>query len=461
MIRSLKKSLAGWGNYPVEECQVLRPEKAREVKEVPTAASGAEDPQDFIARGLGRAYGDAALNSGSGVVLQERLNHFLDFEAASGILTCEGGATFADIIDIFLPKGFFLPVTPGTKFVTVGGAIACDVHGKNHHRDGNISHFVESLELLLASGEVMNCSREENSDVFWATVGGMGLTGIILRAKLRLLPVSSAYLAVDYQRARNLDEALEKFSADDQYQYSVAWIDCLSKGDSLGRSVLIRGNHAVLDELSDEERYTPLLATKKGKKSVPFPFPDFALNPLSVKAFNTAYYAAHPDGHVIVDYDSFFYPLDAISNWNRIYGKRGFIQYQVAFPFSTSRAGLREVLEKISESGRASFLAVLKTFGEANEAPLSFPFAGHTLALDLPYSPDLPQFTAELDEIVLKHEGRIYLAKDATLSPEAFRKMYPRLEEFEEIKRRIDPDNKWRSSLSKRLKIAEPQGGAQ
>ena len=454
-MNSVSKPFAGWGNYPLEGCRAFRPEKASAQKEIVASENS------LLARGLGRAYGDAALNSG-GVVLQEKLGRFLEFDPNSGVLFCEGGATFADILQTFVPRGFFLPVTPGTKFVTVGGAIACDVHGKNHHRDGNISNFVESFDLLVASGEIVHCSREENADVFRATIGGMGLTGIIVRAKLRLLPVVSAFISVDYQRAPNLDAALEKFSDDDDYQYSVAWIDCLASGNSLGRSVLIRGNHAVADELDEAERYAPLRPPSKKKKSVPFPFPDFALNPLSVKAFNAAYYAAHPDGHAIVDYDSFFYPLDGINNWNRIYGKRGFIQYQVVFPLETSRAGLIQLLEKVAASGRASFLAVLKTFGPANDSPLSFPFAGHTLALDIPFSEDLPAFARELDEIVLKHNGRVYLAKDATLAPDHFRAMYPRLAQFEEIKARVDPDNKFQSSLSKRLRIGETKSeGAQ
>ncbi|HEX8833806.1 MAG TPA: FAD-binding oxidoreductase [Abditibacteriaceae bacterium] len=444
------RTLAGWGNYPTQECHVYRPEKRRDL----SALAATNDQRSFIARGLGRSYGDAALNDGAGVILQERLGRFLDFDPNSGVLSCEGGATFADILDTFLPRGFFLPVTPGTKYVTVGGAIAADVHGKNHHRDGTLAEFVLDFQLLLASGETILCSRDENPEAFWATIGGMGLTGIITKARLSLVPVTSAYISAHYKRAQNLDEALEQFDSDDQYQYSVAWIDCLASGDSLGRSVLIRGDHATHDEVFDDDCYHPLRVSHKKKKNVPLPFPDFALNPMSVKAFNAAYYASHPDGHALVDYDSFFYPLDAVQNWNRIYGKRGFVQYQVAFPTSTSRAGLVELLGKISASGRASFLAVLKSFGAQNNGLLSFPFAGHTLALDLPNSgDDLIPFMRELDEIVLRHDGRLYLAKDATMSPETFAAMYPRLNEFREIKNRLDPDERWASSLSKRLGI--------
>ena len=449
MINSATKKLAGWGRVPAEECRAFRPEKQRDLNAV------LGNPSTLVARGLGRAYGDAALNP-DGVVLQERLNRFHAFDETSGVLDCEGGVSFAEIIEIFLPRGWFLPVTPGTKFVTVGGALACDIHGKNHHREGTFSNFVESFDLLLADGRILPCSREENPDAFWATIGGMGLTGVITRLRFRLRRVTSAFVNVDYDRVENLDAALERFDQDDKYEYSVAWIDCLASGSTLGRAVLMRGRDAAIDELSTPAmQESPFALPTKKPKGVPLDFPDFALNPLSIKAFNAVYYAAHPTKNAIVDFNSFFYPLDAINNWNRIYGARGFIQYQVALPFKTSRAGLIELLEKISSSGHASFLAVLKTFGKANAAPLSFPFAGHTLALDIPWTPDLPAFVRELDEITLRHEGRVYLAKDALLSPENFRAMYPRLDEWQEVKNQLDPKHKFASSLSRRLKITE------
>jgi len=449
MPNSATKNLAGWGRVPTEECRTFRPEKQRDLHAL------LREPITLIARGLGRAYGDAALNP-SGVVLQERLNRFHAFDESSGVLDCEGGVSFAEIIEIFLPRGWFLPVTPGTKFVSVGGALACDIHGKNHHREGTFSNFVESFDLLIADGGVLRCSREENPDAFWATIGGMGLTGIITRVQFRLRHVQSAFVNVDYERVENLDAALERFDQDADYEYSVAWIDCLASGNSLGRAVLMRGRDASVEELSTPAaRESPFVLPAKKPKGVPLDFPDFALNPLSIKAFNAVYYAAHPTKNAIVDFNSFFYPLDAIGNWNRIYGARGFIQYQVALPFESSRAGLIELLEKISSSGHASFLAVLKTFGNANEAPLSFPFAGHTLALDIPMTDDLPAFVRELDEITLRHNGRVYLAKDALVSPENFRAMYPRLNEWQEIKNQLDPNHKFASSLSRRLKITE------
>jgi FAD/FMN-containing dehydrogenase len=446
-MNSIRKTIAGWGRFPRAECELFRPEKQRELQSL------TQERSTLLARGLGRSYGDAALNE-SATILQERFNHFLKFDDATGILECEGGVSLAEIIDVFLPRGWFLPVSPGTKFVTVGGALACDIHGKNHHAVGAFSNFVEAFDLLVASGETLRCSHTENAAAFWATVGGMGLTGIITRAQLRLLQVQSAYIKVETERLENLNATLSRFESDENYQYSVAWIDCLATGNSLGRAVLMRGHHAAPHELSTPgAQSAPLESPSKRSKIVPLDFPDFALNPFSVKAFNAAYYAAHPTKTSIVDFDSFFYPLDTIENWNRIYGARGFIQYQVALPRETSRAGLTQLLEKISSSGHASFLAVLKTFGKANAAPLSFPFAGHTLALDIPMTDDLPNFVRELDAITLKNNGRVYLAKDALLSPENFRKMYPRYEEWRAVKTQLDPDEKFTSAFSRRLEI--------
>lgn len=448
-MNSIRKTIAGWGRFPREECTLFRPEKQRELQAL------TQEQSTLLARGLGRAYGDAALNE-SATILQERFHHFLEFDEASGILECEGGVSLAEIIEVFLPRGWFTPVSPGTKFVTAGGALACDIHGKNHHAVGAFSNFVEAFDLLIASGETLHCSHEENAEAFWATVGGMGLTGILTRVRLRLLRVESAYIKVETERLENLNAVLNRFGSDDNYQYSVAWIDCLATGNSLGRAVLMRGHHAAPHELSTPKAQSaPLQAPQKKSKSVPLDFPDFILNPLSVKSFNALYYAAHPAQTSVVDFDSFFYPLDAIENWNRIYGARGFIQYQVALPHETSRAGLTELLEKISSSGHASFLAVLKTFGKANDAPLSFPFAGHTLALDIPMTDDLPNFARELDAITLRHSGRVYLAKDALLSPKNFRAMYPRYDEWRAIKTQLDPQEKFASALSRRLEITK------
>ncbi|MDF2441497.1 MAG: decaprenylphospho-beta-D-ribofuranose 2-oxidase [Abditibacteriota bacterium] len=443
-----QRELTGWGRYPRQRCRVARPEKRRELV---AAASDTEVP-NLIARGLGRSYGDAALNDASGVLLTEKLGRFLGFDAESATLHAEGGASLADIVNTFVPRGYFLPVTPGTRFVTIGGAIACDVHGKNHHRDGCFSEHLEEFELLLASSEVLICSRTQNPAAFWATIGGMGLTGVILSAKIRLMPIQTAFVRVSYARTKNLEETLAQLTRDAATRYPVAWLDCLATGSNLGRGVAMSGDLAGVDEVSGE----PLLLESGRRRAVPLDFPDFALNPRSVKAFNALYYAAHSEVQRVVSFERFFWPLDSVGGWNRIYGARGFIQYQCVLPPQTAPQGLRQLLDTVAASGRAPFLAVLKLFGEANAAPLSFPFAGYCLALDLPAAPGIVEFAQELDAITLNHGGRVYLAKDATLTPQSLRRMYPRLPEFEAVKAQLDPNWRFQSSLSKRLGI----GGA-
>jgi len=452
MPRYVTQQLCGWGNYPRQPCRVFRPEKPADGRAI--IQKGPAD--DFIARGLGRSYGDSAINAEQGVILTSRLNRFIDFDPATGILEAEAGVALADIIDVFLPRGFFLPVTPGTKFVTLGGAVAADVHGKNHHQAGSIGNFIVDFKLLTATGEARNCSRHENADLFRATMGGMGLTGVILSVRLRLAATDSCYVQVDYQRAANLDQALELFaSGDQQYRYSVAWIDCLATGAALGRSVLMRGNTLARADLPADLADKPLELPHKHHRSVPFNMPAATLNPLTVRLFNAVFYHRHKDQRQIVDFDTFFYPLDSTLHWNRMYGKRGFIQYQPAFPPQTARQGLVELLEALTSSRRASFLAVLKSFGPVGEGLLSFPFEGQTLALDLPYTgPDLLNFTRQLDAIVLKHGGRIYLAKDACLEPATFKAMYGQVDTFQAIRRQFDPDLKFNSSQARRLGLA-------
>lgn len=451
MIRSVKQTIAGWGNHPKERAHLFRPEKIKELQDI----LGSKEYPNYIPRGLGRSYGDTALNKGHGVILQTRLNRFLSFDPQTSILDCEAGVSFEEILEVFMPRGYFLPVTPGTKYVTVGGAIANDVHGKNHHKDGSMADHLLDFTLLTGTGDILQCSREQNSEVFWATIGGIGLTGIILTARIKLVSIDSAYIEVDYKKAGNLVDALELLAAtDDQYPYSVAWIDCISTGSSMGRSVLMLGKHAARDRVSGD----PLRVKSKMKLGMPMNIPSFVLNPLSIKAFNFAYYNKFKDQNgVLTDYDSFFYPLDAINDWNRMYGKHGFIQYQVVFPPETSRAGLTKILDKLSRAGRSSFLAVLKSFGERGEGLLSFPRKGYTLALDIPVrgGAQFFSFIEELDRIVLEHDGVIYLAKDSTMSPDTFRQMYPELDKFREIKSQLDPHRLFSSSMARRLHLVE------
>lgn len=443
-----RRLLSGWGRMAPAECAVYRPERLAALARTVAEAGDAS----LIARGLGRSYGDTAVNGGAGVVDMTRLDRMLDFDESTGTLSCEGGVSLSDILASLLPRGYFPPVTPGTKHVTVGGMIANDVHGKNHHRDGSISRYVERLELLTASGETLVCSPEQNAEVFWATTGGIGLTGIILSARLRLQRVPSAYMVVDYERAHNLEHALALIAASEKgHQYSVAWVDCLARGKRLGRAVIMGGRHAEADELPISRRGAPYAVAAKRVFSVPFNAPGFALNPVSISAFNMLYYARHPNrAGVVTDYETYFYPLDTVEHWNRMYGRAGFTQYQATLPFE-SGAGLVKLLERLSVSRRASFLAVLKCFAEAGPGMLSHPMPGYTLTLDIANRRGLIPFLHELDRILLDHGGRLYLAKDIATTASAFRQMYPRVDEFLAVKGRVDPGNRFSSNQARRL----------
>ncbi len=401
---------------------------------------------------MGRSYGDAALNADSGVIDLTRLDRLLSLDEETGILECEAGVGLGDILDAVLPLGLCLPVLPGTRFVTVGGAIASDIHGKNHHRDGTFSQFVEDLTLLTASGETVRCSPTQYRDLFWATVGGMGLTGVIVTARLRLRPVSTRYMAVDYRRLPDLDATLAAFeTADATRQYSVAWIDCLARGASLGRSVLMAADHARPDQVKDEG-----LDIRRGRArlSVPAATPAWVLNGLSVRAFNQLYYRVHRTrSDAVVRFDRFFFPLDGVAHWNRLYGGKGFVQYQAVVPMNGGVAAVQALLERLSASGRPSFLAVLKRMGPEGEGLLSFPMEGYTLSLDIPRRRGLGRLLAALDRIVLEAGGRLYLAKDASLAMGAFKTMYPGLERFRSVKVALDPGGLFSSSQARRLGI--------
>lgn len=440
-------TLSGWGRYPRSSCAVYRPERAWEL----TRLFDLQAPT-LVARGAGRAYGDAALNHTGAVVDLQRLNRILSFEP-SGLVHCEAGVTFADLIAVFLPRGFFPPASPGTKFVTLGGALAADVHGKSHHREGSFARHVSGFKLLLPSGELRTCTPEDR-DLFLATAGGMGLTGIITELQLRLQPVSSAYLSVETLPARDLDQALELFDRVDSRQFSMAWIDCLSRGRAMGRAIVMAGDFAPLQALAPPAREHPFQIPKRTRHRLPIDLPGLVLNSISVRAFNEIYYRMQRRGAGtrISDYDSFFYPLDSIDQWNRLYGRRGFLQYQCVWPLEYGRAGLIELLEAISRSRRGSFLAVLKRFGP-QEGILSFPMAGYTLALDFPMRRGLLEFLERLDDLVVAHGGRVYLAKDARLRPARMRQMYPELPRFRAIRDRVDPDHRLASTLSRRLEI--------
>ncbi len=443
--------LSGWGRYPVIKSYLQRPEKVSDLTKILEQSR----ETSVLARGKGRSYGDAALNAKGSTILTQRLNLMLSFDERTGLLRCEAGVTMKEILETFVSRGWFPVVIPGTKFVTVGGAIAFDVHGKNHHRDGAFSRHLHSLKLILASGETVECSRDKNSDLFWATVGGMGLTGIITEAEFFLRRISTAYIKTHNIKAKNLDEALALFEQfEPQYQYSVAWIDCLASGKSLGRSILMFGNHACLEDLYLKQQAKPFEIKSKGSLKAPFDFPAGLLNRYSMSAFNALYFAKQRSREVrsVSDYDSFFYPLDFLWDWNRLYGKRGFIQYQCVLPTQVSREALSKILQLCSVKGWGSFLAVLKRLGPES-GWLSFPMSGYTLALDIPMKPGLDRFLYQLDELVIQYGGRVYLAKDARLSASAFRAMYPNFEQWLEVKSKVDPDNYFSSALSQRLEI--------
>jgi decaprenylphospho-beta-D-ribofuranose 2-oxidase len=445
---TLIKPLSGWGRYPVQSCELERPERYADLR--PSSAC-------LITRGQGRSYGDAALNENGRVMLTERVNRLSDFDVNSGILRAEAGVTLADILPVIVPKGWFLPVTPGTKYVSLGGCVAADVHGKNHHHVGSFGDHVLSLELILADSSRLTCSPAENSELFWATVGGMGLTGIIGEVTLQLIAVQSAHMMVRHHAANSLQQLfahLENPALDDDY--SVAWIDSSSEGKNLGRGIAMFGHHAGAHEIPADFRDAHTIKPTR-THSIPCDLPGWVLNPLSIGAFNARYYQRESKKQqpFLTSYDPYFYPLDVLHNWNRLYGKRGFVQYQCVIPQHTAFDGIKALLQELSDSRRPSFLAVLKRFGAQGRGMLSFPMAGYTLALDLPIRDEgLFVLLNKLDEIVLEHGGRVYLAKDARLAATSFRAMYPRYEEWLRIKNAVDPQNKFSSSLARRLKIS-------
>jgi len=403
----------------VLEANVAEPSDQNEIRKY---ISG---QKNVIARGNGRCYGDSSL--GENIVSTLKLNRILSFDEENGTLECESGTLLSEILDVIVPRSYFLPVTPGTKFVTLGGAIAADVHGKNHHCEGSFSNHVIHLDLLQADGEVVRCSPDANPDWFWQTCGGMGLTGVILSAKFRLKAIETSYIRQTTYKASDIERVMQLFDDSENYNYSVAWIDCFAKQRALGRSILRLGEHAEINELPAHLRRDPLRLAAKGGISVPFHFPSFSVNRLTVKTMNLVYYHRERSTptEALQHFDKYFYPLDGIQNWNRAYGRKGFLQYQCVLPKEKSFDGLKAILEKIGRSGMGSPLAVLKLFGPPDpNAVMSFPMEGYTLALDFKVAPSVFALLNELDEIVLKNSGRIYLAKDARMSREMFHSTY-------------------------------------
>ena len=452
-----RQSLTGWGNTSAGVADVRwttatrLPEHLAEATRV--VGRGA------LLRGLGRSYGDAAQNSGGIVFRLDDSVHDVVVDAAAGTVTSGGGVSLDELLRELIPRGWFVPVTPGTRFVTVGGAIASDVHGKNHHRDGSFGSFVTSIRLLLADGSVCDVGPDRNAELFWATVGGIGLTGAILAATFRVLPIATSMMAVDTERIDDLDTLMATMAANDhRYRYSVAWVDPLATGPRLGRSVLTSADHATAGQLSGPRRHEPLAYRGATRASVPDLVPGRGvINRLTVKAFNELWFRKaprHREGE-LQTVPAFFHPLDAVGAWNRVYGRRGMIQFQFVVPEDRDDV-IRAVLAAVSANGTPSFLAVLKRMGDADPAPLSFPMRGWTLALDVPAADrGLAALLRGFDAMILDAGGRHYFAKDAHTVPAAIRRGYPRLAEWQAVQRAVDPHGVWQSDMSRRLGLTE------
>ncbi|MBB6418746.1 FAD-binding oxidoreductase [Streptomyces sp. AK010] len=443
-------TVTGWGRTAPTAAWLIRPRSYEE------AAAAVRDcgARGGIPRGLGRAYGDAAQNAGGSVLDMTALDRVHAIDADGGTVLCDAGVSLHRLMEVLLPLGWFVPVTPGTRYVTVGGAIGADIHGKNHHVSGSFARHVLAFELLTADGEIRTVIP--GTPLFDATAGGLGLTGVILTATIRLQPVETSLMSVDTERATDLDDLMARLTATDhRYRYSVAWIDLLARGAATGRAVLTRGDHAPLDALPARLRRDPLAFRTPRLPATPEILPEGLLSRTTVGLFNELWYRKAPRARTgrLQRISPFFHPLDGVPHWNRVYGRGGFVQYQFVVGYGREDA-LRHIVRRISERRCPSFLAVLKRFGESDPGWLSFPVPGWTLALDIPAGlPGLGAFLDELDEEVAAAGGRVYLAKDARLRPELLAAMYPRLDDFRELRARLDPHGVFVSDLARRLSL--------
>jgi len=438
--------LSGWGCYPRSRSTVLVPRSSDEV-------SGAFAPH-MVARGLGRSYGDAALLRGGTVLSMQEMREEIRFDATSGTLHAGAGMSLAEVISKYLPLGWFPMVTPGTKHVTLGGCLAADVHGKNHHRDGSFGEHVTRFRMVTADGRLIDCSPDSMPELFWSTIGGMGLTGVVTEVEMRLRAVESAYLVVRHHAAGNLSSLMDFFESNEyDDSYSVAWIDCVTPGASLGRGVYMAGHHARALE-AGSHAHGPFRVRSGRRFTAKFGLPGLFFSALMARAFNELYFRVQGRRNraFVSDFESFFYPLDVVNDWNLLYGRGGFLQYQCAIPAESAREALKKLLDEIVLSGHASMLGVLKRFRASNPGPISFPIAGYTLTLDFPIrSETIFSLLDRLDAITVDYGGRIYLAKDARVSAANFSRMYPQLSQWKQVKNSIDPEGRFVSDLARRI----------
>jgi decaprenylphospho-beta-D-ribofuranose 2-oxidase len=447
------RELTGWGRTAPSSATCQAPGSVADL----LAALASSGPRGVIARGLGRSYGDSAQNAGGLVVATGGMDRVLALDTVAGTVTVEAGVTIGRLIHVLLDHGMFVPVTPGTRLVSIGGAIGADVHGKNHHRDGSIGAHVERMTMVVADGSVREVSPApgDDPDLFWGTLGGLGLTGVVVSATLRALPVQTPWMSVDTRRVQNLDALMDALQDADQRRYSVAWVDCMAGGAHAGRGIVTSADHATTDEVRGHRRGRGDApdADPPARLAVPGWVPPGLLNRWSVSAFNEAWYLHAPHRRIgeLQSPATFFHPLDGVEAWNRLYGRAGMVQYQCVVPTADTVADL---LSELREAGAPSFLAVLKKFGPGNPGPLSFPRPGWTLALDLPAAmSDLPQLLDRLDESVAAAGGSVYLAKDSRLRPELLATFYPRIDAWHQLRDRIDPDRRWQSDQSRRLSL--------
>ncbi len=437
--------LTGWGLYPRSRSRLVAPETVSDIRR-------GLSPEGTIARGLGRSYGDPAINDGRTVIGMTRFNRVLAFDEATGLLTCEAGMSLSEIIDTFAPRGWFPAITPGTRYVTVGGCIANDVHGKAHHAQGSFLECVQSFKMMLADGSVVTASRHERPELFFATFGGLGLLGVILEATLTLRKVSTTWFRQKSFVADNLEALLDVMMENDaKYPYSVAAINPLATGASLGCGVLTVGEHASIDELPTKLLPRALHPGGRSLVDIPVELPELTLNALTLPVLHALIKQVLSKAAPLVHADAFFYPLDMLTNWNRGYGRRGFTQYQFVIPRTDGAKNLRAILETIVAANELPTLNVLKRMGPQNAAPLSFPFDGYTLAIDFPIRAGTQTLAHTLDAMVADMGGRIYLGKDAFLQPESFNRMYPRHGEWRAVKAKVDPRGVFTSDLSRRV----------